>query len=152
MSDLTDAYMAAYKLTHTNKLVKSKKHFIRRLDDAYREGNIEEVDTIYDELLSPEKKLPLRWFKNKILETVGCHYGEIEDILDAIHNYIEADLVLECVEGSEWITDLPDEKISRYNYSKQVKFQRRKLEKLLKKDSKTGVNRAKKISQIVLSI
>ena len=151
MSDQSEAWSDAYNYLYENDLVANPCHYVERLNEAYDKKDIKELEKIYDDLHLPKKKLYLEWYRHEIFKVIGCHYHEIEDILNAIKTHIEADIVLECVEGSEWILSLPNEKISKYSYSKQVKAQRRKLEKELAK-LHVGINRAKKISQIVLSI
>lgn len=133
-----------------------KNDYMGKADKAFDNGDIETLDMIYDEIRQPVDKRNLAFYKDKILQSIGCDISEIEDILDLIKNYYEAEIVLVSVEGSDWITKLPKQYpvkpiYSKYTYSDQVKLHRRMLEKDLQEIG-VGIRRAQKISQILLSV
>jgi len=152
MNDLLEAYSDAYMYLYENDLVSNPTDYINRLNDSFAKNDIEQIEAIYDELHLSKSKISLSWYKYKILKSVGCYISEIESILNTINTEKEADIVLDCITGSSWINLLPNKKISKYTYSKQIKHQRRLLEKALKEETNTGINRAKKISQILDSL
>ena len=158
MSDLDYTYTVVsdyvQELIDKKKLANDEKHYTLRLRQALIESDIEEIESIYDELLLTEKKRPLRWYKNQILEVVGCSYTDIEDILHEIKSYEVADLILECIEGSSWITSLPKKSILKYDYKNRNDLKKRLLLKKQKnylkkiKEEKILIEKEKRTSLI----
>jgi len=131
----------------------SADYYMPLLDKAYKMKDAALFDRIEEELHDSKKERHLNFYKERILEVLGCKIEEIEPILQEIRSAEVADIVLAAIESLDYLPGLPKEKgtHSLGFYKKALRRNRRILEKELEA-SGVGGKRRQKISKILESI